>query len=133
MAVQFQTTLIDCNGPFPNENTSTCLSFSSFNQIELKSLISVTIPLNPSESVIKLEDSHGMLWERHLKNCQTRLSDPKGCRIVIKQSQKITTVQIWEWKMGMPYQIMNLFISNGTMSVYSDSDDHFFFETTIEQ
>ncbi|MFN9065767.1 MAG: hypothetical protein ACK5V3_00950, partial [Bdellovibrionales bacterium] len=113
LATQFQTTAIYCNGPVTNGDVTKCPSFSSWGGVELKNLTLAMLPLTQNEGMFRLEDSNGHFWERNLTNCQSKLTDIRGCKAVANFSDSNNiSIQINFWDIGTQIQRLSVFIKN---------------------
>lgn len=127
-AADFHTTAIYCNGPVKNGEVSNCPAFSTWKGVLLKNIKSVSLPLNPTESFIRLEDISGSVWEQNLEACKSKLSDLRGCNAKVdfgNPEQKAIYISIWD--IGQRSQDLALFIQGNQLSLVPAGGDSLMF------
>lgn len=130
-AADFQTTAIYCNGPVSNGDVSSCPAFSLFMGVALKDLKSVSIPMNSTDSLIRLEDAFGNIWEQQLETCKSRPSNIRGCsaKVDLTNPEQVE-VHISIWDIGHRIQNLAIFIKKNQLSLVTDGGDSLMFSLT---
>lgn len=130
-AAEFQTTAIFCNGPVSDGDVSGCPAFSTFMGIILKDLQSATIPMNSGETLIRLKDSSGNIWEQQLQTCNSKPSELRGCtaKVDLTKPEQVS-IHISVWDIGRRAQNLALFIAQNRISLVPDGGDNLIFSLT---
>lgn len=131
-AIDYNTTAIYCNGPVTSGDVSTCPSFSSWKNVRLKNLKSVSLPLKPKDLQIRFEDTDGNIWEQQLATCQSKPSDIRGCTALVDLSKpEQISFRISIWDIGQRGHNLALFLDNhGQLSLLPDEGDNLMFSLT---
>lgn len=130
-AKDFKTTVTWCNGPVSEGDVENCPSFSSWQGVRLKELKSVNLPMEADDTMIRLEDSSGNIWEQPLETCRSRSSDMRGCTAKI-QKQESGKIEIFLsiWDIGRRGKDLGVFIEGEQLSLTPDEGDALMYSLT---
>jgi hypothetical protein len=128
-AADFETTAIYCNGPVSSGDVSNCPSFSAWMGVSLKDLKVVSLPVKPTDSLIRLQDASGNIWQQSLETCKSRPSDLRGCsaKVDLTKPQQVS-IHISIWDVRKPARNLALFINEqNQLSLLPEEGDNLMF------